>query len=60
MFSLISGFLSWYFQRPTLKMLIVGEEKSGKSTYLEQLKYIYTGRCTPLDYILPTSGLNCK
>ena len=41
-------------------MLIIGEEKTGKSTYLEQLKFIYTGHATPLDYILPTSGLNCN
>ena len=73
MFSLISGYLNYYLQQPTFKFLIIGEEKSGKSvnkkfifffnkkqTYLEQLKFIYTGKGTPLDYILPTSGLNRK
>ena len=33
MFSLISGFLNWYFAKPTFKLLIVGEEKSGKSVW---------------------------
>ena len=33
MFSLISGFRNWYFAKPTFKLLIIGEEKSGKSVW---------------------------
>ena len=79
MFSLLSGFMNILLEKPLYKLLIIGEEKVGKTvsktthiinlnisnifiiqTFLEQLKYTYTGRCTPLDLILPTSGLNCK
>lgn len=31
MFSLISGFINWYFSTPTYSVLIVGEEKVGKT-----------------------------
>ena len=31
MYSLVSGFIDWYFQTPTLKILIVGEESCGKT-----------------------------
>lgn len=31
MFSLISGFINWYFAIPTYKVLIIGDEKAGKS-----------------------------
>ena len=44
MFSLISGFLNWYFAKPTFKLLIIGNEKSGKSVninYIYILIYIY-------------------
>lgn len=31
MFSLVSGFLDWYYTIPTLTILIVGDEQSGKT-----------------------------
>lgn len=31
MFSLVSGFVDWYFKVPTLKILIIGEEACGKT-----------------------------
>ena len=31
MFSLMSGFYNWYFAVPTYRILIIGEEKSGKT-----------------------------
>ena len=31
MFTLISGFINWYFAKPTFKLLIIGDEQSGKS-----------------------------
>ena len=72
MFSLLSGFMNKMLEKPLYKILIIGEESVGKTvyiqifiiiilqTFLEQLKLKYTGRCTPLDLILPTSGLNRK
>ena len=69
MFSLVSGFMNIMLEKPLYKILIIGEESVGKTvililfkvqTFLEQLKFRYTGRCTPIDFILPTSGLNRK
>ncbi len=40
MFSLISGFLNWYFQKPTFKVLIIGEETSGKTVKKNKLNII--------------------
>jgi hypothetical protein len=31
MFSLISGFINWYFSKPTYSILIIGEEQTGKT-----------------------------
>lgn len=31
MFSLLSGLYDWYFSIPTYRILIIGEEKSGKT-----------------------------
>jgi len=31
MFSLISGGVNWYFHTPILRILIVGDEKCGKT-----------------------------
>ena len=57
-------------EKPLYKILIISEKKNKKTvnkkiifkiqTFLEQLKFKYTGRCTPIDFILPTSGLNRK
>ena len=70
MFSLVSGFMNIMLEKPLYKILIIGEEGVGKTvrknyffklqTFLEQLKFRYTGHCTPIDFILPTSGLNRK
>ena len=72
MFSLITGFINWYFSTPTYSLLIVGEEGTGKTvktlfknnfivkTFLEHLKQIHTGRGLPLEYISPTYGQNSK
>ena len=66
-----------YFSAQLYRILIVGEEKSGKTviskiyitkilwtykikTYFEHLKHKFTGRGTPLDSIIPTTGLNRK
>ncbi len=77
MFSLITGFYDSYFSIPTYRVLIIGDEKSGKTvkqsfikikfykifygyikTYFEHLKLKFTGRGTPLNSIIPTTGLN--
>jgi hypothetical protein len=34
MFSLISGFLNWYFSTPTYSILIIGEEQVGKTVLI--------------------------
>ena len=69
MFSLISGFINWYFSTPTYSKLIIGEEQTGKTviyktinkkTFLEHLKHIHSGRGIPLEYISPTYGQNSK
>ena len=31
MYSLISGLIDWYFKVPTLKILVIGEEATGKT-----------------------------
>ena len=31
MFTLFTGFINWYFATPTFKLLIIGDEQSGKS-----------------------------
>lgn len=60
MFSLVSGFIDWYFKTPTLKMLIVGEESSGKTTFFEKIKEECLGKKINPREIIPTSGLNRK
>ncbi len=87
----MTGFYNMYFSAETYRILIVGEEKSGKTviqslkiifyfifrldkkrlinfylnvfikkTYFEHLKQKLTGRGTPLNSIIPTTGLNRK
>lgn len=60
MFSLLSGFLTWLFQKPELHILIVGLDHAGKTTFLEQMKGIFqkSHKKISLDKIPPTVGLN--
>jgi len=60
MFSLANGYCSIYFSVPTVTVLVVGLDSSGKTTFVEAAKSFY--RCKsiriPLDRIRPTTGLN--
>ncbi len=59
MFSLFGGCYEYMARREELHILIVGLDKSGKTTLLERLKTLYTdfpGLDPP--QILPTVGLN--
>lgn len=60
MFSLVSGIFDWYFKKPSLNLLIIGDESSGKTTFLEKIKEEYLGKRTPQNMIISTSGLNRK
>jgi ADP-ribosylation factor related protein 1 len=58
MLSLLFGLWDWFFKRDERKLIIVGIDNAGKSTTLEQLKKMYTGKGMDLDKIPPTIGLN--
>ena len=63
MFSLISGAINWYFSKIEVKILVLGLDNAGKTTFLESLKLLHTtgkekAKGIPLDRILPTIGLN--
>ncbi|KAK8794642.1 hypothetical protein WA158_001623 [Blastocystis sp. Blastoise] len=59
MFSLISGACKWFMQKQDVCLLIVGLDNSGKTTFLEQTKGIFTKNSTrQLSRIPPTIGLN--
>ena len=64
MFGLISGFIDWYFTKPSAKILILGVENSGKTTLFEQIKVLPSKRPASGDLLgrlRPTVGLNmCK
>ena len=58
MYSLLSGFYQWYFQKPEYKVLMVGLDGAGKTSFLEQVKSMHKQKCTKLERITPTVGLN--
>ena len=58
MFSLIQGFYRWYTEMPTVNAIILGLDHAGKTTFLEQIKRIFTKkRGVPLSQIPPTVGM---
>lgn len=59
MFSLLYGFWEYMFRKEEYRVLILGIDKAGKTTLLEQIKSVYTS-LPGLDpeKILPTVGLN--
>jgi len=59
MFSLLHGLWEYLFKRTQYQVLLVGLDHAGKSTFLEQVKRLYsTAPVTPLEKIPPTVGLN--
>ena len=62
MFSLLHGFWKYAFEKDEFCILILGLEKAGKTTFLEQTRVEYCKGYTgiPLDKITPTVGLNCE
>ncbi|XP_039142588.1 ADP-ribosylation factor-related protein 1 [Dioscorea cayenensis subsp. rotundata] len=59
MFSLIYGLWKYWFSKTEFHVLILGIDKSGKTTLLEKLKSLYSNlEGLPPDRIVPTVGLN--
>ncbi|OWM75627.1 ADP-ribosylation factor-related protein 1 [Punica granatum] len=59
MFSLFYGLWKYMFSKTEFHILILGIDKSGKTTLLEKLKSIYSNlEGLPPDRIVPTVGLN--
>lgn len=59
MFSLFYGLWKYIFSKTEFHILILGIEKSGKTTLLEKLKSLYSDlEGLPPDRIVPTVGLN--
>ena len=58
MFGLIKGFYTHYFSKPTYKILIIGLDLSGKTSFLNLLKKQNKQKYLPKEKINPTVGLN--
>nr|PNR30361.1 hypothetical protein PHYPA_026677 [Physcomitrium patens] len=59
MFSLLYGLWNYLFSHAEFHVLILGIDKSGKTTLLEKLKTLYSDiEGLPPDRIVPTVGLN--
>jgi ADP-ribosylation factor related protein 1 len=59
MFSLFYGCYEFYARKEELHLLVIGLDKSGKTTMLEKLKSLYTDLPgTDPNKVLPTVGLN--
>ncbi|XP_027932112.1 ADP-ribosylation factor-related protein 1 [Vigna unguiculata] len=59
MFSLFYGLWKYLFSKMELHVLILGIDKSGKTTLLEKMKSVYSNiEGIPPDRIIPTVGLN--
>jgi ADP-ribosylation factor related protein 1 len=59
MFSLVYGFYEYVFRKEEIRILMLGLDKSGKTTLLERLKGLFgEGPGLDPDNILPTVGLN--
>ncbi|KAJ4847450.1 hypothetical protein Tsubulata_042102 [Turnera subulata] len=59
MFSLFYGLWKYIFSETQFRVLILGIDKSGKTTLLEKLKAVYSNsEGLPPDRIVPTVGLN--
>ena len=59
MFSLLQGFWHYFFDKPTLHILVIGLDHAGKSSLLERIKTMYN--TTPglaMEKITPTIGMN--
>ena len=58
MYSLLSGFYKWYFEKPEYKVLILGLDGAGKTSFLEQVKELDGQKFMSRQKIPPTVGLN--
>ncbi|KAK4749704.1 hypothetical protein SAY87_027153 [Trapa incisa] len=59
MFSLFYGLWKYMYSKKEFHVLVLGIEKSGKTTLLEKLKSLYSNlEGLPPDRIVPTVGLN--
>ena len=58
MYTLLSGLYQYMMQKPTYRVLIVGLDGAGKTTFFEQTKAKEGLRSMKLEKIPPTIGLN--
>jgi ADP-ribosylation factor related protein 1 len=58
MFSLLYGFYTYATSRTEIRSLLVGIERSGKTTLLEQIKALHGTPSQTLSSITPTIGMN--